>query len=241
MKKLIAIIIAAIVILFVAFIIVWNMLPSIISSKLTKMAKVPVSITDIHFSTKSVEVERLKVKNPKGSVLDDALTVRTITADVPLTRFFKKEVVINQLLLDKVYISIEFDSKNSNQGNWSTIMNNLNESLASSLETKEEDQRGVLIKKLILENIKVDLVYRDTKEVQRLKKINRIELDNISSKGGVPSAQIMNIVMREVLRNIFSVENLKNMLQDIIQPGGSGFTDTLKRLFSEAEEQDNAA
>ncbi len=71
--------------------------------------------------------------------------------------------------------------------------------------------------------------------------IERIELTNISSEGGVPTSQIMNIVMHETLRNIFSKEGLQNMLDGVLNPGdsGGGVMNTLKGLFSDQILLDN--
>ena len=56
--------------------------------------------------------------------------------------------------------------------------------------------------------------------VRKLKPIKRLELNNISSEGGIPTAQIMDIIMSEMLRNVFSKEGLQNMLEGILSPGG---------------------
>ena len=147
-----------------------------------------------------------------------------------MTHFFNKEIVIPTMTLDDMYLALEFEAPKSKKGNWTTIMQNLSDSSGPSEKSKDDD-RSVLIKHLILTNVDVDLAYKSTGQVRKLKPIARIDLYNISSKGGIPTAQIMNIVMSEVLRNIFSAENLQNMLQDIIKPDPNQYLDKLKSLF----------
>ncbi len=218
------------VILFILLIIGWNMVPKIVSSKLTKEMQVEVSIDDIGLSPWSISVHKLSVDNPSGSILPKALTLAEIDVNVPMTHFFNKEIVIPTMTLDDMYLALEFEAPKSKKGNWTTIMQNLSDSSGPSEKSKDDD-RSVLIKHLILTNVDVDLAYKSTGQVRKLKPIARIDLYNISSKGGIPTAQIMNIVMSEVLRNIFSAENLQNMLQDIIKPDPNQYLDKLKSLF----------
>lgn len=226
--------VGCLVVLFILLIIGWNILPGMVSSKLTERAKVAITIRDISLSPWSISINRLKVANPSGSILPEALKISDIDINVPMTHFFHKEIVIPTMTLDKVYLALEFDSPKSKNGNWTTIMSNLN---SDHKESKGESDRSVLIKHLVLTNVEVDLAYKSTGETRRLKPISRIDLYDISSSGGIPSAQIMNIVMEQVLRNVFTKDNLRNMLQDVLTPGSDSnqFLDKLKDLFEREE------
>lgn len=87
----------------------------------------------------------------------------------------------------------------------------------------QEKTRSVLIRRLILTNIDVDVVYRkEGGKVQRLKRIDRIELTDVSSEGGLPVDQLMNSVLGQMLKSVFEKQNLKNMLQNLLQePSGT--------------------
>ncbi len=215
MGKFLKIIISLIIVLFIALMIVWNFLPTWVSSTLSDKMKVAVSISDIGLAPSQIKIDDLKVGNPKGSILSKALTVDDIAIQAPLKRYLDKDIVIDMITMDDVYLGLEFDSKGSTNGNWTTIMNNLQKDTSSG----KESDKSVLIRRLVLTNINVDLVYRNEgSKVTKLKPIRRIELNDISSKGGMPTSQITNIVMREVLRNVFTLENLQNMLKDVISP-----------------------
>lgn len=245
MKKALIIIFGIIVALVLACILVWNMLPTIVAHKLSKQAGVSVTIGDIRMGTSMIRVDTIRVGNPQGyNKTPRALSVDKLTVDVPLTRFFDDNIVIEEMTLDDVYIGLEFDSPKSKNGNWTTIMNNVSKSAGDEKEKakKKGKTTSVLIKKLVITDLQIELAYKTGGKANRkLRPIDRIELNNISSEGGIPTSQIMNIVMQETLRNIFSKEGLQNMLDGILNPNdsGGGVMDTLKGLFSDVILLDN--
>jgi len=244
MRKTLIIVFGVIVVLVLVGIFCWNMLPSWVSNKLSERTKVSVSIQDIRLGSSSIKVDNIRVGNPPGSVLNTALEVKKLTIDTPFSRFFDDRIVINEMRLDDVYLGLEFESQRSSKGNWSEIMQNLKESTGKEKQQAADKGKttSVLIKKLIITDLKIDLAYRTGgKGVRRLRPIDRLELENISSEGGLPTAQIMDIVMSEMLRNIFSKEGLQNMLENLVPGGDSGGSpiDALKGLFSDLILLDN--
>lgn len=245
MKKVLLIIFSVIVALCFAGILVWNILPNIISHKLSKTAGVTVSIEDIKFSSSSIEVDTIHVHNPKGyHKTKRALSVGTLTVDIPFSHFFDNKLVINEMTLDDVHIGLEFDSPKNPQGNWTTIMNHMSSSTTKEKnKAKDTDKTtSVLIKTLVITDLKIELAYKTgNKANHKLRTLDKIVLNNISSEGGLPANQIMNIVLQETLRNIFSQEGLQNMLEGILNPNQSenNVIDTLKGLFSDLIILDN--
>jgi len=61
MKKALIIIFGIIIVLALGCILVWNMLPSIVSHKLSKQAGVSVTIGDIRISPSSLRVDSVQV------------------------------------------------------------------------------------------------------------------------------------------------------------------------------------
>ncbi|MCB1082448.1 MAG: hypothetical protein KDK63_04815 [Chlamydiia bacterium] len=244
MKKILIIIFGIIIILVIAGVIAWNMLPTIVSHKLSKHAGVSVTISDINVSSNQIKVNGIRVGNPKGyDKTPRALSVDDLSVGVPFTRFFDDNIVIDEMKMDDIYIGLEFDSPTSKSGNWTTIMNNMKE--ASSKDKEEAKKKGkstsVLIKRAVLTDLQIELAYKTGGKANRkLRKIDRLELTNISSEGGIPTAQIMDIVIQETLRNIFSKEGLQNMIEGIF-PGdsGGGVMNTIKGLFSDLILLDN--
>lgn len=235
MSKLVKILLVLLVLLFVAALILWGYIPMYLSRALSKKAGVPVKIESLQLAPGNVDIERFYVGNPKKSALPTALKVRKISVNAPLRRYLSQNIVIDDISCNDIYFSLEFEKEGQPKGNWTTIIENLER---SGKESSTSDT-NVLIKTLTLNDIDIDLLYRDKmSRPRRLKPIKQIVLKNISTRGGVPSEQIMRIVMREAIRNILSAEGLKNMLEDLlIQPKDvPNPMNTLKQIFGDASE-----
>lgn len=236
------IIILLLAIVIVGFII-WARIPDIVASSLSKKMQVTVEIEDINLTLQSIKVEKLEIGNPKGSILSKAFSSDQILIQAPASNYFKDEIVIDEIDIDKVYVALEFDSKGSSKGNWSTIMGNMKSSSPPS-----KNEKNILIKRLILTNIDLDLVYRNEGgKVQKLPPIRRLEFTNVTSQGGIPSQQIMNVILKETLRSIFQKENLQNMLEGILENPKGGVQQLLEpfkgllNLNDRAEEENHRA
>lgn len=232
MKCFLKILLLSLVLIFVAVFFAWNMFPSWISAKLSKEAGVTVTICDMRPSFDAIKIDRLNVGNPPGRVLSRALSVQSTYAKAPLTHFLEEEIVIPYMNLKEIYVGLEFDSRTSKKGNWTTIMENLKRATSDPARAK----RSLLIKKLVLENLDIELAYTNERgKTKKLKTIKKIEFNNVSSTGGVPTAQIMHLIMKQALLEIFSIENIQNMLQDVLTPS-NGIKKTLKGLLGESHE-----
>jgi len=193
-----------IVVAVLAAIIGWNVAPSVIGSTLSKKMGVDVKIGDFDLTTKQMRVDFVQIGNPKGSTLPKALSVDEIRVNAPLTNYMKDAIVIDEVILDDVYLSLEIATPASIAGNWGKIIDNMNKSSGpSEPETKSKDEKGtsVLIKKLILTNVNVEVVNGLMgNSVTKLDTIKRLEFDNVSSDSGVPIEQIIALIMAQTVK-----------------------------------------
>ncbi len=231
-SSLILILLLAIVV--IAFL-AWTRLPDTVATHLSKKMKVSVEIDDIALSRNSIAIAKLDIGNPKGSILNTAFTSNEIRILAPLGHYFDKQIEIDEIAIDKIYLGLEFNAPGSKEGNWTTIMQNFRENSGSGSD------RIILIKKLILTNISIDLAYRsDGGKTTSLKPIDRLEFTNVTSEGGVPSDQIANAILIQTLRSIFQKEHLQDMLENVI-PSTEGSVDKLtqpfKNLFNAVEQE----
>jgi uncharacterized protein involved in outer membrane biogenesis len=236
-KLLAALFIIAILVAFIGAFLLWSRMPDIASRKLSKTLGVSVNIGDIGLSPSRITVQNFDVGNPYGCKLSHALQTQEIDILAPILNYLKDDIVIDRIDMKNVYIGLEFDSPHGTKGNWATIMNNTERSQAASSSTSAE--KTVLIRRLVLTNIQPDLLYRSEGKVRHLPTIPRIELVNISSKGGDLSDQLMNSALGQMVKEIFIKENLKDALDKIFKqiPGGGGSpVDLLKGFFGQAEE-----
>ncbi len=223
------IVVAILAIVVIGFI-AWARVPDMAANHLSKKLKVPVKIDDVSLGWQNLRINDVEIGNPPKSILPRAFACREIAVMAPFLHFLNKDVVIDEIDVNDVYLGLEFDSATSTNGNWTRIMSNMNSSSDSGNTQKKNKtpqptpttERTVLIRRLVLNNINVDVLYRkDGSKVKKLPTINQIVLTNVSSEGGLPMDQVMNSVLGQMLRSVFEKENLKNMLQDLIQQPGN--------------------
>jgi len=230
---IIVILLATIVIGFIG----WSRVPDIVASNLSKKLKVLVEIDDMSLKWGEIHIDQVSIGNPPHSILPKAFSCKSITIGSPFTNYFDQQVVIDLIEIDHVYLGLEFDSITGTSGNWTRIMNHFKESTdgpamrrkrKTSSPLQQKTNRSILINHLVLTNIDVDLVYRkEGGKVQKLKWIDRIELTNVSSEGGLPMDQIMSSVLGQMLKSVFEKQNLQNMLQNLLPQPGSRAHDYL--------------
>jgi uncharacterized protein involved in outer membrane biogenesis len=228
MNKVFSGIFALIVIVIIAAVLVvffgWSRIPDMLAGRLSDKLQVHVAIDDVNLSMNSINIQKIEVGNPSGYTLSKAFSAEQILISAPITTYLHKEVVIERLDIDNIYLGLEFNKQGSKKGNWSTLMANLKASEASSSSDKT-----VLIRKLVLTNISITLAYSDgSKPPKKLSRIPRLEFDNVSSEHGIPTEQISEIIMREMLKSIFSLEGIQNMLEGFLESPQKGIQNLLK-------------
>ncbi len=221
----------------------WSRVPDMLANNLSKKMKVSVTIDSIGLGLGSIDLHKIDIGNPPKSILSKAFSCNEIDVKAPLTRYLSKNIVIDEIDLKDVYLGLEFDSPSGTKGNWTRIMGNM-QSTSSVGKKEKKTERTVLIHRIVLTNINVDVVYKnDGGKIKKLPTIDRIELTEISSEGGIPMDQITNSVLGEMLKQVFLKENLKNMMQDLLQNPSSPVQKYLapfKGLFGDVDEEEKA-
>lgn len=224
-KLVVIILLALIIFAFIAK----SRLPDIVSNNLSKKINVPVQIDDIHLNWNRIDIDKITIGNPSGSVLPKAFSCDRLFSLAPFTNYLKRHVIIDQIEIDNVYLGLEFKSPLSTDGNWSKIIDQITTSSTSNFRT-------VLIRRLILTNIDVDLVYlSEGNSVKRLRHIDRIELNDVSSEEGIPANQITSLVIQEMIKHVLLEQNLQNLIKDVIKSPEKGIKKILnpfKKIFN---------
>ncbi|MBM3198124.1 MAG: hypothetical protein FJZ58_02560 [Chlamydiae bacterium] len=191
----------------------YKRLPSLASKRMESALQVPVTIADMRLTLHSIDIDQCTISNLPHKTLTKAFSAEIISIQAPLTEYRKSHVTIDQIVIDQVYLGLEFDSPKGTQGNWSTLMKNLEASTSSS-----QEDTTVLIRELILTNIQVDVVY-DTKggSIKKLPPIDRLVFTNINTSEGLPMEQLLKSVLGQMLQSVFMKENIKNMLKETLE------------------------
>lgn len=211
----------------------WSRMPDMIASHLSKKLMTTVEIGDIGLTRSSIDIERFIIHSPDGFKLPKALSAEKIDIQAPLTRYLKNDIEIDQITISDVYIGLEFDNIKSTRGNWSTLLANAKR--AQDEGSKSTSEKTVFIKRLLITNIQVELLYQNDGKIRKLKPIKQMELKNISSQGGDLSDQLMNSALGEAIKQVFVEENLKDILDQLMQVPGNPIKEymgPLKSIFN---------
>jgi hypothetical protein len=208
MKRVIAILLGILIILGIGGYLAYANSALILAQIISHKTKLPVSIRKIDYNKNAFIIHDIQLANPKQARLPTALSSETIKVHAPYRQYLEDPIVIDQIHVDNSYINIQVYNKEQTKGNWHTIIDNMSEDQNSPLSV----ERSALIKKLILTNIKIDLILADG-SIYHLSPIERLEFNDLSSDKGVPIQEISEIIVHKMMGQIFFEKGLKAIIE----------------------------
>lgn len=196
-------------------VVVWSGMSNMVADSLSKAFGVKVTVGEINLEAQKTTITKIAIANPPCCQrLANALTAETMTINAPWTAFMSKDVVIDEIVLDNVYIGFEFKSIKGTDGNWSAIF----KSMQSAKDTApNQHKQTLLIRRLVLKNINADVVFDDRNTVHHLSPTRQVVLTNISSQEGLSMDQLQRSELGKKLKSIFVKENANEMLKKFLQ------------------------
>ncbi len=185
----------------------------ILTNSLSRKMRVKVEIDNVDISWRKVSVNGITIHNLQGSILPYAFKADNITIKTPFHEYFGKHTVIDDIILDNVYLGLEFDSISGETGNWTRIMTNLRCASEKDEMKKHYGDHEVFIKNIYVNDVQAQVTYRDKDTIIDLPHIESMDFHDLSSEGEEVSYQIMNSVLGETLVSIFIRQNIGNMLK----------------------------
>lgn len=174
---------------------------------ISNTTQTPVTINAIDFHRKAFTIQNLVVGNTKDAYIPTAFRAEIVQVETSYNEFLKKSVVIDKIVMDNVYLDIEFYTEDKMSGNWQALIDNMKVSDASS-----SGKRQASIKKLVLTNVHVTLILSDGK-IHRLSPIAQLEFENITAEEGIPLKEISEIIARKMIYTILSEEGLNLIIK----------------------------
>lgn len=208
--------------------------PDMVSNYLSTEIGVSVSIDGIKPGLRKITVNQFDVANEEGYSLPKAFSAKTITLNAPLTQYLNDPIVVEQIDVDAIYLGIEFDTTTSTEGNWSKLLSHYQKE--AKLDAK--DGKKVIIKKMVFTNIQADLIFHSGEnKIQKLPKIPRIEITDVSTEGGFPVDQLTSSMLGQLIKQAFIQYHMENFLQMVPEKAIELFLKPLKGIFSMKEEE----
>jgi hypothetical protein len=146
--------------------------------------------------------------------------------------YFKDRIVIEEISITNPHLGIELESPLNATGNWNTLLQQ--NATNPSKENPKSSSKTILVKRLILNNVQADMVYRSQLDkIHHLPIIKKIVLKDITESGKGVFPQIAGIILKELLKESFTDLNLKDTLNSLLKTTDeTGLKDTFKQLKS---------
>jgi hypothetical protein len=184
----------------------------ILAQNLSHMTKTPVTIHQVDFHRDCFKIEQLVVGNPQEAYIPAAFRAKTVEIRAPYSQYLKKSITIDQIVIDDIYINIEFYTPDKIEGNWQVLIENMKQENRSPSKTG----RKTLIKELVLTNVQVNLILSDGK-IHRLSPIKHLEFQNVTSEEGIPIKEISEIIARKMVYSVLKEEGLNLIIKIPLQ------------------------
>ncbi|MBI3508361.1 MAG: hypothetical protein HY069_01815 [Chlamydiia bacterium] len=189
-------------VLLVAGVIGWLTKPIWLSSYLTSKLNVPVSIGSISVGTTQTTIGDFSIRNVHRYKARKALAAQTTTISYEIKKLFGAVCEIDEIVLDGVFFSVEFDQPPALKNNWTHIIQNM--------PKPTHREKEVLIRTLLIQNLTVEIRNFGQMGSVTTKRIGEIALHDIDSKEGFPT--------KELIHEIFGGADILDYLENILQP-----------------------
>lgn len=209
-----------VIIVIGAGIFIWSYRSPLTSYGLTQLLNNPTTVHDVDLSISLARISGrvVSIENPPASQskIKDAVRAKVLQVRLNLPSFFHKPVIIEELYFDQVDFFVDVYNVSGSRTNWKTIMYNMNakarEKRAAGLQPK-----GVLIRKLIIEN--VTFIYRHPTltagSYRKLEPIPRLVLYDIGHGAPVSAAEVSTIVAQVLLKQFSTLTGITDILRGI--------------------------
>ncbi|PCI92076.1 hypothetical protein COB11_07935 [Candidatus Aerophobetes bacterium] len=206
MRRLIGLLIILVILIIGSCFVLYYLFSDMASRILTEKLNVKASIEHITLRKEEALVRGLTIKNPSGSALKKALTVKEIDIKAPFSHYFGNPIIIDEIVFDKVYVSIELSKNNKIPCNWDYIVKHMHSEKPRWYSIK----RKGLIKKLILTNVTIE-IKQFGKDPQTLSPVPRMEFNDIDVDEGIPTSEFSKIIVSKMMGSIFSLTSITRL------------------------------
>ena len=220
MKKFLVILAIFLIILFGGAFYVVEKAAEIMSYVISQKTGTPVHIDQIYFKKDAIRIVDLKIGSPSESKLKTAFKAGNIVIHAPISNYFNDPIVFNRILIEKIYLGIEFYNQDRTRGNWVTLMNRLG---ADDQDSKKGSYS--IIRELILRDLQIELLLAGSKP-NYLSPVNEIRLTNIRSDDGRIAEELTKIIIQKMMEQVFILKGIKTIID---LPGN--VLDTTQGLF----------
>lgn len=180
----------------------------------------PVTIgdADISLSLSKINGRNVGIKNPARSqaYAKHAIKTRVFEFKTGFLNWFKKELIIEEIYLDRVDFFVDMYNVTGSKSNVKTIIENIHMRAQERHPEGKKHKRPVIVKKIIIHDITFS--YHNpllTAGVTTLEPIKEVTINNVGSGHPVSAAHIASIVTGALLKRFVTLSGFKHMIESI--------------------------
>ena len=182
----------------------WLIKAPILSSYISKKMGVMVSARSITVLPSHMKIRMFRVHNPKGFKSRTALSADEISLSYLWGELVGDPNVIDEIVINDVNLNVEVTDGIGKVTNWSAILD--------KMPARSGKSNHFIIKKLIVNNLKIEISGLGVRGATQTKTIARMEFDNVDSEQGFPT--------QELITKIFGDAGLMQFIEHAIPGGG---------------------
>ncbi len=203
-------------IVFVSFIFLWALKAPLFSSFLSQKMKIHVSIAGIKIRPTYSKIYRFHIRNPTNARGRTAFSAKNIIIDYQFKELRTEPVTIDKIEVNDAFMSIEFYNAFGTKNNWTELL--------AKMGAKKKSTTDVEIRKLVINNLEVEIrgmglagVFGSPIEKKTIK---RLEFDNINSKDGFPTEQLIQAIFGKtgLMKYIDQIYKAPGLIKDFLNP-----------------------
>lgn len=212
----------AVIFLIAGVFLMWQYRIPTTSYILSQVLNNPVTIGDVDISLtlSRLSGQNVAIVNPQASqdVMRNAVKTKSLEFRTNFFNLFRKELVIDEIHLDRVQFFVDMYNVTGSKSNWKTIIGNIHDRAERRFPDGKKHKRPVIIKKIIIQDVVFS--YRNpilTSGVTTLDPINYIEVTDVGSGHPVSTAQIVGIITTAMLKRFATVSGYKQLIESLPQ------------------------
>ena len=224
MKRFLAILVSALIIVCFTLLMAYKNLDLVLSHALSSKFGTQVRVEDVTFTpTTDIEVQNITVANPLAFHSPYALEIGSVYIAAPYENYIKKIIEIDKIIVTNAVLTVEYFNKVTN---WETLMAQLDNEDDSIVD---DPHSYSVIQELTFINLSVRVAGVDGS--YQTYPINKLTLNNIKTKEGELTRRLTQAILNQIIFNFKNIIQIPlKYTQDTIKAPIDTTIDGLKSL-----------
>jgi hypothetical protein len=245
-KVLISSVLIIVIALAVALYYVWTSLDALVEAAIEKYGsqttQTTVQVHEVRLKKTLAQgrgsIAGISVANPKGFSTPHAITLGQIQTQIDINTITQSPIVINEIIVTAPQMFFEIN--NDRKANFNVLKDNISSAIPAGKQTEAkapEKETKIIIRRLLIEDGKVQATVMPLDGKQLSTRLPRIELHNLGGKGGSTPAEIAKQVLNVVVDRTRAAVSELGIEQQLKDAAKQRIDEEKAKLKTRADEQ----